>query len=245
MDVHQDIKRIFHENDFDGVDFGCSTGGSIEFAKNSFNAEKMLGIDIDPKKVERTRAKGYFAVQADLTTLPLLDKKVQFSIMSHFLEHLPSVDLAKKCLASAINISQEFIYIQQPYFDADSQLFAKGLKLFWSDWHGHPNRMTMLEFHNILSQFKAKGMIDDFIILGNVRIRSSRDKAIHPLSSEQDQLSWDSKVHPPKPRRSVWFKFPVFHEIKVIIELNNSQIIPSILDRTKWSDVLFDSRNSR
>ena len=242
MDSHAELKRLFKENAFDAVDFGCSTGGSIEYAKKNLNAESVLGIDIDPKKVERTRSKGYMATQADLTSLPKIDSKVRFSIMSHFLEHLPSIDLVKKCLISAINISEEFIYIQQPYFDADSQLFAKGLKLFWSDWHGHPNRMTILEFHNILSLLKYKGLVDDFLILGNVPIKNSNDRAIHSIASKQDQLQWDPEIHPPKPKRNMWFRFPVFHEIKVIIGLNNHDIISSVQSRVAWSNVLFDSR---
>lgn len=244
MSSEQEIKRLFKDHAFDAIDFGCSVGGSIDYAKTHFNAQKVLGIDIDSEKVERTRNKGYYAVQADLTTLPPLKQKVRFSIISHFLEHLPSINLAKQCIATAINVSEQFIYIQQPYFDADSLLFAKGLKLFWSDWHGHPNRMTILEFHNILSQFKDKGAIDDFIILGNIRIKNSNDKAIHPIASKQNQHGWDEKLHPPKPKRKVRFRFPIYHEIKVIIALNNNDIIPSVKNRVGWTDVLFDSRNS-
>ena len=60
----------------------------------------------------------------------------------------------KSFVEKACSISKDFVFIQQPYFDADSYLFKKGLKLFWSDWRGHPNRMTSLDFNLLLRDLK-------------------------------------------------------------------------------------------
>lgn len=242
MSDYKKVEQLLKSGEFDGVDFGCSTGGSIEFAKIHFGAKNVLGIDIDPKKVQKTREKGYTALEGELTSFPELRHKVKFSILSHFLEHLPAVTTARDCIRSAINISEEFVYIQQPYFDADSYLFQHGLKLFWSDWHGHPNRMTVLEFHNYLSRFKDKGKIDSFVIYGYRDIKNSDDIAVHPLTSPEDQSAWDSSLHPTKPKQRIKFKFPVYHEIKVLISLKGDEVISDMEKKFKWSKVLFDSR---
>ena len=242
MNEYAEIKELLRENEFDCVDFGCSTGGSIEFAKRVLGAKNVLGIDINIEKINKTRERGYSAVQADLTAFPEMNEKVKFSILSHFLEHLPSVKMAANCIRSAINISEDFIYIQQPYFDADSYLFQQGYKLFWSDWHGHPNRMTQLEFHNILSRFQDKGLIHRFIMYGHDRIKNSRNPAIHQLTSPEDQHVWTVNVHPPKPKFSKRFNFRVYHEIKVLIGVDNADSIEKMQDNIGWDDVLFDSR---
>ena len=88
-----------------------------------------LGIDIDHSKIEQTRACGYNAILFDINKIPD-EKLVQFTVLSHFLEHVPNWGDVKSFIRKAITISNEFVYIQQPFFDADCYLFDKGLKLF-------------------------------------------------------------------------------------------------------------------
>lgn len=239
MDYRQELKDKFDKHDYDSIDFGCSKGTSIDYAMSAFGAENMLGIDIDPKKVDACIRRGYSAIVGDLTSFPTLNRKVKFSQLSHFLEHI-TFKQAEACIKSAVEVSEAFVYIQQPYFDADPQLFLKGLKLYWSDWRGHPNRMTSLQFHNILQGLKNRSLIDSFVILASKPIKNSDDKAIHSINSEIDSLNWDPKIHPYKPK--IKFKFPVYYEIKVIISLNGHCIINSVLDRIKWDALIFDSR---
>jgi SAM-dependent methyltransferase len=157
------IKDLIREEGADFIDFGCSSGGSLTYAMKTLGGTKGIGIDIDDKKVAKTKAAGFLALHGDLTTIRPLSERVRFVIMSHILEHIPSIKDVKNCIRSAVNSSKDFIYIQQPYFDSDPLFMEHGLKTYWSDWHGHPNRMTSLEFHNILNPMLKEGLIVRFM----------------------------------------------------------------------------------
>jgi len=240
-----DFKAALKSGDYDFVDFGCSTGGSLILGKEMFGAKRGLGVDIDPKKVAKTREAGFDAMQADITKIGLSRHKVRFTILSHFLEHIPDMKLATYCIQSAALISKNFIYIQQPYFDADPYLFRHGLKLFWSDWHGHPNRMTSLEFFTFLRTLRGKGYVKDFAIYGYREIKDSQDTVVHPVESPEDQSSFDPKKHPQKKKKTIKFAFPIFHEIRVIAIMPESdETLDDVLGQVKISDILYDSRSS-
>jgi hypothetical protein len=83
---------------FDFLDFGASTGSSIEFARERLGGRRGLGVDLDPNKVETMRRCGYDCIQADVTGLDLPAKAVKFVLMSHFLEHLPDLECARKAI---------------------------------------------------------------------------------------------------------------------------------------------------
>lgn len=178
---------------YDFVDFGCSNGGSLERYSKFFNA-KGLGLDIDPVKVSKTNELGLDARVADLTKLRL-GNKVSFAVMSHFLEHIPSNFDVRKIIRRASENVSDFVLIRQPYFDADAYLFSEGFKLYWSDWSGHPNNMTALEFHNLLQPLVADGIAKNFIIYGKRLIETSENSAIHNLDSRINQHDWTQEKH--------------------------------------------------
>lgn len=211
----QNYLAALPRREFDFLDFGCSTGGSIDMAKKLFRASRGLGIDNSPKKIEAARAQGYDAMLYDIADLPG-KVCVRFCVMSHFLEHVASRNDVAAYIRKACALSREFVFIQQPYFDADGYLFHRGLKLFWSDWRGHPNCMTTLMFHNLLAPMRAEGKIGDFSIHFHHPITSSKDPAVHSVRSARDQFEYDAAIHPPKPMDDK-FDFPVFRETVVWI----------------------------
>lgn len=234
------IKDLIRVEGADFIDFGCSSGGSLDYATRILDGKKGIGIDIQAANVEKTRAAGYLALQGDLTQIRPLSRRVRFVIMSHFLEHVPSVSDVKRCIRSAINSSDEFVYIQQPFFDTDPQFMQLGMKAYWSDWHGHPNRMTSLEFHNILNPFLEQGLIDRFAIYGRKPIKSSKDVALLDLSEPQNQSRWDKKLHKPKPKIKS-FDFKSFYDLIVVINLNGFDAIDTYKDKIKPSHLIYDS----
>lgn len=234
-------RSLLNVDTFDFVDFGCSQGGSIKQAASVFGVERGLGIDIDPAKVAATRAEGYDAIVGDLTDLKIGTKKVSFAMLSHFLEHLSNLKDAERCLHSAVHVARDFVYVAQPYFDADGYLFGKELKLYWSDWHGHPNKMTSLDFYCILRGFLQKDLIRDFAIFAHGPIRSSRNSAIHPLTSPMDQGAYDRTRHPAKPHRVLSVGQTVFSEIRVMIGLSGPPARARYTECFPKSTCLFDS----
>lgn len=206
------IENIIERNGIDFIDFGCSKGGSIDFAMKRFGGRAGLGIDTDIKKVDATSARGYHAIKLDILSIP--DKKlVDFVIMSHILEHLPTISEVTKIVKKACSISREFVYIQQPFFDADGYLLSKQLKLFWSDWRGHPSKITSLQLFQILRDLKVSGMPIEFSIHYYKRILSSSDDAILPISTLSDQSRCSPTIQKNKDCSISFDNVEIYHEL--------------------------------
>lgn len=212
-----EFKTLLENANADFLDFGCSTGGSIAFAQQRFGGRNGVGIDIDADKVKKAQQAGFEAALYDINNIPD-EKLARFVVMSHFLEHVPSPFDVKAFIQKACTISSEFVYIQQPFFDADSYLFRKGLKFFSSDWSGHPNRMTSLELWLVLRDLREAGLPITFSLHGYKRIVNSEDPYVHPITSPIDQHGYDEKRHPPKDS-SIEFDGNVFQELIGLITL--------------------------
>lgn len=226
---------------YDFVDFGCSAGGSIRLMERRFGG-RGIGFDIDPAKVEKTRAAGYDAEVMDLMQLdPRGIGTTRFAVMYHFLEHLPTLKMARQCILSACLVAREFVLIQQPYFDADPYLFRNGLKLYWSDWGGHPLPMTSLQLHRCILPLlgkRAKRAVIGF----RTRLAGSEVPEVHALQSTPDQHGWEQDKHPPKP--AMQFDFPVYKNTSAVILTGPSEFTPEL---RKWMgdlDVIWDSAKS-
>jgi 2-polyprenyl-3-methyl-5-hydroxy-6-metoxy-1,4-benzoquinol methylase len=195
---------------YDFIDFGCSKGGSIEFAKQYLGGKNGLGIDIDISKVELTISMGYDALQGDLTNLELPDKCVDFVIISHMLEHLPDQATCKAVLASAVRVARKFVYIQGPWFDADRYLALIGLKMTWSDWSGHTLHLTTKILSRMLNTLECKNVL----LFGRKLIESTDDPFIIPIQSPKNCQQYESE-YGWKP--SVIFNCPIYKDIVSII----------------------------
>ena len=229
------------EGDFDFIDFGCGIGGSMSLATELFDGKKGLGLDISKNKIQNAKKSGYEAECIDILNLPLMPKYCRFVMISHFLEHLTSLKDSQVMLRNAIALARDFVYVQQPYFDADGMLFKDGYKLYWSDWHGHPNRMTSLEFHYILMRFLREKLITRFVIYADKKIKRASHSAIHPVSSPINQNVYDSQIHPLKKIRFRSFSYPVYHEIKVLIQIGKSDAIEQYASSVSSDVIIFDS----
>jgi len=237
-----EFSALLKDNNFDFVDFGCGIGGSMQQAKHELFGLRGLGLDICEKKVTDAKAAGYDAACVNILTLPIMPKSCRFVMISHFLEHLNSTKDAAIMIRNAIALAEDFVYIQQPYFDADGLLFQEGYKLYWSDWHGHPNQMTSLEFHNILNRFLKEELITRFIICAKNQIKRASHPAILPIDTPMDQQSYDGSIHLPKQAQILPFRYPVYDEIRVLIETGNSKIIDDCIPISRSKKVLFDSK---
>ncbi|MEF2553418.1 class I SAM-dependent methyltransferase [Aurantimonas sp. A2-1-M11] len=229
-------------SDFDFLDFGCSNGGSIKFAQSMFGG-LGLGLDADPRKVERACAAGYNAIVQDVTRLdPRTMGTVRYVIMSHFLEHLPSASLAEKCILSACKVADEFVFVQQPYFDADGYLFEHGLKLYWSHWRGHTLHMTMLQLQSAFEKARCEGLCGRYLIGRRFPILDSSAKEVHRLSSPIDQVTFDPKKHEDRPNLS--FTTPVFRELFGLALRHEDVNDAALVKILKNTDIVFDSAST-
>jgi hypothetical protein len=231
--MQADLENKLSSGHYDFIDFGCSKGDSLIFGRDFLGGRYGLGIDIDSKKVQLSIERGEDAIVCDATEIGSYKNAVSFSSMAHFLEHLPGLPLAMKCIESAVNISRDFVFIRQPWFDADGELLKSGLKLYWSDWGGHKNPMTTLDFYRGIRGLRVKKPVD-WAIFGSNRIYSSASKCILPLDAPANRHFYDAGKDGKKPFSM--FPFPVYQEIICVIRLS---------DRVSMSDILKFSRGSR
>ena len=225
---------------YDFLDLGCSHGRSITFGKDRLGGRKGLGIDVDPAKVQAAQQDGFDVLLADASTLdPGQFEGVRFAIMSHFLEHLPTFALAKQIIGSTSRVVEDYIFIRQPYFEADEYLFRLGLKLTWSDWEGHTNKMSGLDFYRICQGLLQNGTISRFCIYRRYPIDSSAHETILPLSAGHDRHAYEPARDAPKPTID-FDPGTVFHEIACVIT-KRDEFPPQIRTFMNYADILFDS----
>lgn len=211
----------------DFFDFGCSDGANIHYIQTLDSTLRGLGIDIDQKKVDQATSKGFRAINFDILKLPR-QKQVSFVTMSHFLEHLPSAKMAEAMIERSIDVAREFIFIRQPWFDSDGALLLQNLKFYWSDWRGHPNRMTSLDFYLCLKRALAEGSICGFEIFGRTPVTSSTDSSLIPVSAPVDQHRYDRDLHGDK-KVGLPLATTAFKEIVVIASITpDARIAPFI-----------------
>jgi len=220
---------------YDYIDFGCSWGANMTYNDKVFRGCKGLGIDIDEKKVSRAKSDGHDAIAFDILKLPN-NKITSFVTMSHFLEHLPGNNDASKFISKAISISNDFVFIRQPWFDSDGQLLIDDLKYYWSDWHGHPNTMSSLAMFGILKRHIENGAIREFRIYGRTKVISSDDPCIIPLNAPRDSLKYDQNKHGIK--KKVAFNFRAYRELIAIVIINDSNKYEPLLSSVGVMDLL-------
>ena len=124
----QQLTELIKKSNTDFLDFGCSGGGSIEYAKKYLGGKNGIGIDIDKKKVDFATKAGHNAVLFNIEELPN-DKLVDFVILSVFLNTLEIQKLWNYLLKKQ-SISQENLYISNNQVLMETHTyFLKDLKL--------------------------------------------------------------------------------------------------------------------
>lgn len=229
-----------HLENYGFLDFGCSNGLSLKFGESKLGGRNGLGVDVDLTKLEAAKRAGFNVAAGDLTEKTQFEGTVSFCLMSHFLEHLPSLKAVRNCIETAITVADQFIFIRQPWFDSDGNLFQMGLKLYWSDWTGHTSHISSSQFYSILAPYLESNDIVRFIIAGSSRIRDSSHSAIHSISAPRDQHQYDEAKHGHKDVLS--FPFKVYKEIVVVVTKSLNEDPVRLAEKAGEIDVLFDSK---
>jgi len=139
----------------DIVDLGTKQGGALDnffhpkqktnFDVKKFKRTNCLGIDINSTYEKAVKSKGYQFQALDLANTEVLNQLPQARgyLLHHFLEHVPTHDIARAIVAKVMQQSQEFVWFKLPNFDQDSKtgegaLRKVGLRFTWTHWKGHP-----------------------------------------------------------------------------------------------------------
>lgn len=234
--MNKSVERLLREGCFDHLDFGCSNGRSLEFARKNFAVKRGLGVDKSKLKVAQAREKGHEAFVFDVEDLVDIPNCVSIVTMSHFLEHLPGFDSAKSCLLAGFIAARDFVVCRQPWFDSDGYLAQNGLKCFWSDWTGHTFSITTLDLLRITRELPTN---TQWSLYGIERIKHSGNSAILPLSSPQNQHHYIEEVHGPK--KLIQLTESCFYQTLLIVSKQSTEDFKNILNVFPKPELLFSS----
>lgn len=209
---------------YDFVDFGCSKGGSLKFAKKRFAAQNGLGVDVDALKIEQALARGFDVVEGDLHALRG-KRKVRFVSMVQFLEHLPELAAVERVVAKAAQLAKDFLYINHPSFDDEHFLLSQGVRIFYHHWAGHTCHVRSDQFFEI---FERLGLLQ-YHVRPIKPILDSSHPAILPASAPMDQHEYDPSQHGAKPR--LGFPYPVYQHLEFFVALRP-------FDKAEWRAIV-------
>lgn len=235
MTAVESVRRRLLAGEFAFVDGGCGSGGSIAYCEKVFKKGRGIGFDSSAVKIEKATAAGHDAYQADLTSIDLPHKSVEFVSLLDFLEHLPHVDIARAVVSNMQKVARDFLFIRHPNFDDVDYLKTLGFKLDWTDWHGHRNMMTLGDLSLLIRDLGLPAPT----IFGQKPIADSDHPSIVPLSAPRDTVGYDATRHLPKGKVS--FDRPVYSQFDVFVQLDPN------LTEAQWKGItgsVFDRRHA-
>jgi ubiquinone/menaquinone biosynthesis C-methylase UbiE len=136
------------------LDVGCSIGDYCQKLKNS--GFSCVGVDYNPKYIEKAREKGVEAYVMDAYNLSFEDKSFDTVLLFEILEHLENPELV---LREAKRVAKKNILITTPNFSEFSRLAS--LKLTYYDVleEDHVNFFTKEEIANLCNTISSKYMV--------------------------------------------------------------------------------------
>ena len=198
------------------LEIGCGSGGSIDHCQRRFNALRGVGVDYTRAAIIAARAKGYTAYWCDVLHQPLPERSVRFISMMDTLEHLPATTDMAALLARFAAAAGDFLFIRHPSFEHQDidYLATMGLKISWTDWSGHTNRLTIADFQRA---FALNGWTE-YVIVPNMPLYDSSAPPFVPIDSPTDTPFYDANAHGSK--HIVRFGTPIIGKFDLFVCVN-------------------------
>lgn len=184
---------LLSPSDIDFIDFGASTGGSLDWAARTFGG-RGLGVDMSEDKAAKARAAGHKVLVSDARDIALPDECVRFCTLLDFLEHLPSIEDANAVICSAHRLAREFMFIALPNFDNENLLREHGVKRYYADWSGHTLHLHTRDLMSILSSLPGESRIYRY-----GEIFDTWDRSLIPLDAPRNSSFYDPTIFGPRP----------------------------------------------
>ena len=121
------------------IDVGCGAGFWLdEFARRGVRMDQLLGIDLSPANVERSRARGHHAETGNVLALTLPDASFDCTFCAGVIHHTPDPSLGLRELAR-ITAPGGHLYLAvynrwHPYFWLVHKATAPLRWLHWRGW---------------------------------------------------------------------------------------------------------------
>ena len=163
------ITDLIHDNER-VLDLGCEDGTLLEELKKK-NCKKLVGVEIDNKKVVESISKGIEVINLDINTglKRFNDNQFDVVILSQTLQSIKNVDetieeilrISKRSIISFPNFA--FKPLREMFFKQGKAPKAEGL--YGYNWYNTPNRRfpTILDFQEFCND-KAIKIIEDYFL---------------------------------------------------------------------------------
>jgi SAM-dependent methyltransferase len=198
---------------YDFIDLGCSRGNSIRHCALRFSAGEGIGVDLNPQRVESSRANGLNAVCGDARALEATDE-VRFVSMMDFLEHLPHLKAVRQVIESAAQAATAFLYIFHPSFEDEQYVSEQyGVKQYWWDWRNHAAHMHVDDYCRIFDELGLR----NFFIRYVKPVADASHPSVLPGDAPPNQSVYDAATHGPKP--TVTFPRPLWRAQEIFVAL--------------------------
>jgi hypothetical protein len=208
------------------IDAGCGEGESTSHLLRRFGRAPGLGLDYHRESVDAASANGFDARHCNLlhTDLVLPEGCVEYAAAMDVLEHLPAERDAVTVLVKLAAAARDFVLIRHPSFEDVEYLAQFGLRLNWTDWNAHTNRMKLDDFLRIFATLGWR----DYSILPHMIYTDSSHASVLPLTAPPDTVKYDASRHGPKP--VVEFDRPVYGKFDIFVRLRE-------IDPTLWQRI--------
>jgi hypothetical protein len=117
----------------------------MQWTRALLGAERPLGLNIEPRRLENLRAAGEPCLAMNCFDVPQ-DVKFDYVFMSHFIEHLNSRKEVFEIIRRALRWARKGVYIAGPTFFEDDHIREYGVKFVWGDWIDHASRYDLRTF---------------------------------------------------------------------------------------------------
>lgn len=198
---------------FNFIDLGAKHGQMKEYCSRMFGTDNGLHIEMDEDHIKVLEERKIPHIQADISNLTFDDDCVDFSVCTHTIEHLPSLNHVKNVIENSVKVSRKFVLFSWPFFDKDEYLSTLDLIPFYSTWSGHTTHVKRNEFYDLCRQVGIEEK--NILCVYRERIKDSNHPAILHIDSPVDSDVWKEGVSLPK--RYVEFQEKIFYEIMIII----------------------------
>lgn len=193
----------------DIVDLGTKQGGALDgffhpkqkvnFDAKKFKRTNCLGIDINSNYEKAVKSKGYMFEAMNLASPEVIANlpKARGYLLWHFLEHLPSKEIATEVVQKVMEQSQEFVWFKLPNFDQDHKtgegaLRKLGLRFTWTDWKGHPCHWLLKDNLDAIEKSKADRYKLQYAAAKT--IASTSDSRVVPINAPTDTVEYKEEL---------------------------------------------------
>lgn len=189
--------------DFAIVDVCCKTGGALHEFRRSLAGQAppmsaCLGIDSNDAYRANASRQGFNFRSIDVQKPEAMSSAVaEYYLAYDALEHLESVEVAKRVLWTMLDNTLTSVHLRMPSFEQHQVLDDNGLRFYWTNWTGHTAHLLLSDVCAVAKEYAKPPRREVVLkIVDRGRITSSADPRIIPVTAPVDSHEYTRDMGP-------------------------------------------------